>query len=192
MTMIQSRNYISLILILLLLGPMLSSCKKTGVRVYTAPKETLTSQGVVNNGSNTAQIDITWNAPSHWQEQQSNAIRLGSYRIYGLNNQVADVTIVSFPGKVGGLLANVNRWRGQLGLPAIFEEGLASLVESKKINGDTVTVVQLSSKDMGKQMVVGIFEFNNKRYFFKLMGDASVVSEEKKGFLKMLETVRLK
>jgi hypothetical protein len=31
----------------------------------------------------------------------------------------AEVTVSAFPGDTGGLLANLNRWRGQIGLEPV-------------------------------------------------------------------------
>ena len=42
---------------------------------------------------------------------------LASYNISAKEGSPT-VTVSMFPGDVGGVLANVNRWRGQLGQPA--------------------------------------------------------------------------
>ena len=47
---------------------------------------------------------------------------LAEFSITGTNGAKADVNVAEMGGEGGGLLANVNRWRGQLGLPPIDEK----------------------------------------------------------------------
>ena len=44
-------------------------------------------------------------------------MRLASHKVSDEDGNEIDFSITSFPGDVGGLLANVNRWLGQIGLP---------------------------------------------------------------------------
>lgn len=54
-------------------------------------------------------------------------MRLATYIIDSPAGEV-EVAISRFAGDVGGMLANVNRWRGQIGLAAIGEEELPELL----------------------------------------------------------------
>src|SRR5208283_3168699 len=60
---------------------------------------------------------LLWQAPAEWKTLPGNAMRRGSYGVGG-----AEVAITAFPGDVGGVLANVNRWRGQAGLAPVDED----------------------------------------------------------------------
>ena len=61
---------------------------------------------------------LTWTVPGDWKDKPGSAMRKGSYAVPGPGGE-ADLAITAFPGDVGGDLANVNRWRGQLALPPI-------------------------------------------------------------------------
>ena len=53
-------------------------------------------------------------------------MRIGNYAVTNEAGQSLDFSITSFPGQVGGILANVNRWLGQVGIEQTDEEVLSS------------------------------------------------------------------
>jgi len=59
---------------------------------------------------------VTWTLPSGWSEQKGQGDRKSTLR-FGREEPLLEVSITSFPGDAGGLQPNLNRWRGQLGLP---------------------------------------------------------------------------
>jgi hypothetical protein len=66
--------------------------------------------------------------------------------------QIADagnvfVTLSRFPGDVGGLVANVNRWRKKVGLQESTPEQIKKDVVELKADGETVSYVDVSGKD---------------------------------------------
>ena len=71
-----------------------------------------------------------WDAPSNWIETDKGSIRLASYKIPYLESY-ADLSITKFPGNAGGIEANVNRWRSQLGL----SKQTLNEIEPKSISG---------------------------------------------------------
>lgn len=54
-------------------------------------------------------------------------MRLATYRAPAGETQV-EIAISRFGGDVGGELANINRWRMQVGLPSINDESLETVV----------------------------------------------------------------
>ncbi len=64
-------------------------------------------------------------------------MRKGSYALGG----GAEVAITAFPGDVGGVLANVNRWRGQAGLAPVDDAGLGQATSALDANGLHFTLV---------------------------------------------------
>ncbi len=118
-------------------GLVLAACgREDEVRSYRAPKE---SGPLVPAGrmSPHAVGKVSWTLPAGWEPVKSEqAMRLATFRVAGAGN--AEVTLAAFPGDVGGDLANINRWRGQLGLTPIDEGGLAGLFRSVGSNGARV------------------------------------------------------
>ena len=66
----------------------------------------------------TSAAQVTWTTPAGWTQVPPSEMRVGSFKITGADGKQADVSIVPLPGMAGGDFANVNRWRGQVGLPA--------------------------------------------------------------------------
>ena len=54
-------------------------------------------------------------------------MRAASFRVAGKDGKQADVSVIPLPDPAGSDLDNVNRWRGQVGLPGVSEEELAKL-----------------------------------------------------------------
>ena len=56
--------------------------------------------------------------PGHWSLRPADPPRLASFDVRG-DAYTAEVAVTRFPGDVGGELANVNRWRRQIGEPPL-------------------------------------------------------------------------
>ncbi len=70
--------------------------------------------------------DLSWTAPADWKPKAPGAMRKGSFTVSGAAGD-ADLSITAFPGDVGGELANLNRWRGQIQLAPLAEGDLATV-----------------------------------------------------------------
>ena len=78
-------------------------------------------------------LNLTWDLPETWIPSKGHSMRLASFDI-PFSKGVGDLSIVSLSGSSGGLLANVNRWRGQVELDPISESDIlttSSVGESK-------------------------------------------------------------
>ncbi len=93
-------------------------------------------------------------------------------------------------GDGGGLAANVNRWRGQLGLPPITEV----LTTSIEIAGGKAEVVDMSGTDaktgQPSRLVGAIVPQTGQTWFYKLMGAGAVVERENDAFIKFVQSVK--
>ena len=80
-----------------------------------------------------------------------------------------------FAGEGGGLLANVNRWRGQLGLPPVAQKtDLSKLCDSLDVRrqGDVVDFTGTDAKTGKPARLVGVIvPQDGQTWFYKLMGD---------------------
>jgi len=146
--------------------------------------------GMATAGSSNAQPN--WNAPANWTETQPGPMVTKSFSIAGDAGQKAVVTISVLAGEGGGTLANVNRWRGQLSLPAIAEDALAKATESLDVLGGKGTLVDFTGTDAAGQpsrMVAVSVTHGGQTWFYKLTGAGAVVSREKDAFAKFVQTV---
>ena len=129
---------------------------------------------------------LVWQAPADWQNKPGNAMRKGSYAAGG-----AEVAITAFPGDVGGVLANVNRWRGQVGLDPLDDAGLAQATQSIDSNGLHFVVADAGPASKGGQRILAaLLPWQGSTWFFKLSGPDDAVEQAKPAFLAFLRTVR--
>jgi hypothetical protein len=118
-----------------------------------------------------------WPAPSNWKQKAAGQMVLASYSV-GEDGKVADVSVSSFPGDVGGLFANVNRWRGQMGLPAIQESELGNFTKEVTLpDGAKATAVEINGADKANYTLV--VPRGGQTWFYKIIGDPAIVSAEK-------------
>lgn len=128
-------------------------------------------------------------APENWKSKPPGQMILSAYNIEGGQ---ADVTISKFPGDVGGMVANVQRWRGQLGLsPGSADEARKS-VEMVEVGGKKDSyMVDLKGTNVrtgkpARMVAIGV-PFQGDTWFFKLQGDEGVVEKEKEKFLQFVK-----
>ena len=136
--------------------------------------------------------ELTWSAPAAWKPKPASSMRRGSFDVGEGTGPFADLAITAFPGNVGGDLANVNRWRGQVDLPAITEAELSAALQPISANGLAIQLADLTGGPADKpvRMLGAIIPFDGATWFFKLTGPAAVVAAEKARFLEFLATVR--
>ena len=135
---------------------------------------------------------LTWTAPAHWQAKPVSSFRKGSYNITGDGGAVADLAITAFPGDTGGLFANVNRWRGQVGLPPIAEAELEAGVQHLDVNGFHITIVDALGSLNGQptRLIGAIVPHEGQTWFFKLVGPDAIVVKEQTAFREFLATIK--
>jgi len=133
---------------------------------------------------------LRWNAPSNWIVKPPTSMRRGSYAL-GQEGAV-DLSITAFPGDVGGPIANVNRWLGQVGLPPIEEADLPGYVSHVSANGLVFFLADTGSKDPShpQRIIAAVASWQGNSWFFKMTGPTEAVGKEKADFLDFLQTVR--
>jgi hypothetical protein len=135
----------------------------------------------------------TWTVPAAWTSEAPSAMLLAKFSATE-NNQKAGITVSSFPGDVGGLLANVNRWRRQISLPPLDDAGLSAAVTQLTTSAGPASEVDVTGTDpqtsQPAQLVGVILPLNGQTWFYKLMGDATVVDHQKADFLQFVQSVK--
>lgn len=125
-----------------------------------------------------------WTVPESWEEKSATSMRLGNFTA---GNGQAEITVMTFPGEVGGLLANVNRWRGQSGLPPVDEAGLKDVTKQINVSGTPATLVEAVGETSSSYSV--FHPVGNQTWFYKMSGQSGVVTKEKAAFTAFLESI---
>jgi hypothetical protein len=130
-----------------------------------------------------------WTVPAKWVEGAPRAMVFKTYAIAGEGAGKAEVTVSFFSGSVGGVLANVNRWRGQIGLPPVDESQLAAITESLTVQNSKATLVDLKGPEAnGQRMIAAIVPHGDNTWFYKLTGDAGVVAGQRETFVQFVKS----
>ena len=122
-------------------------------------------------------INLTWDLPETWIPSKGHSMRLASFDI-PFSKGVGDLSIVSLSGSSGGLLANVNRWRGQVELDPISESDIlttSSVGESKM--GPFRIFKMINEKKKEKAIIAAVLPTGEKTFFIKLTADIQGISE---------------
>ncbi len=142
--------------------------------------------------------ELQWTIPRGWQERPASAMRIGSFVINGDRGQQADMSVIPLSGPAGGDLANVNRWRGQLNLPPISLQELSSQSEIIKPAGRHMRMVEFvgptlpTDNHFKKRLLAAIYTQGERTWFFKMVGEDSLVRQSKPAFLQFLKSLRLR
>jgi len=128
----------------------------------------------------------TWEAPAHWEQKPTTQMRIGNYSVSNDNGENLDFSITSFPGEVGGILANVNRWLGQVGMEPTDQNGLSKYLTDRTVDEKPAKLVIAESEESA---LYAIILFHKERsWFLKLMGDIGLAQEEKENFLSLADS----
>lgn len=129
--------------------------------------------------------------PAAWKANAPNPMRKGSWTITGDNGTKAEIAVTVFPGDVGGITANVNRWRGQLGLAAANETEINASADNVTVGKDAGKKYSLVSADQKRVTIALLVPKNNSTWFCKISGDASVVNAQTETFLTFFKNSQL-
>ena len=124
---------------------------------------------------------FSWTVPEAWKALPAGSMQVAKFAVPERGDARAEVSVSIFPTDTGGILANVNRWRRQLGLGEIEEAGLQDCVSPLKAAPDAV-VADLANN--GRQIVGAIVPRGDRWWFYKLMGDSAAVTPEREAFIQ--------
>jgi hypothetical protein len=133
-----------------------------------------------------------WTIPSGWQSMPPSQFLLAQFLIQD-GDARAEVNVLA--AQSVGLLPNLNRWRGQLGLPPIAQEDdFSKMVDSLTVPGGQAQLVDMTgtnSKTGQPSRLIGVvLPQAGQTWFYKLMGDPKLVAAQKDAFIKFIQSAR--
>jgi hypothetical protein len=131
-----------------------------------------------------------WQVPSDWQEVSGGQFLVAKFLLKGAGDATAAVNVSRSAGDGGGLAANVNRWRGQLGLPPV-DQISTSPVEIAGVNTSLLVDLNGTNARTGQPTrLMGIIVSQaDHTWFYKLMGDTKIVANQRNAFIKFVQGV---
>ncbi len=92
------------------------------------------------------EADPAWELPDGWTQQPGDGMRFATIKIAN-DDQPLELTVIPLPMPPSdGLLSNINRWRGQLGIAPVDAAGLAKESTLVKLADGDATLVNLVGK----------------------------------------------
>ncbi len=158
--------------------------------VENAPTAIAASPVAPTQNANTGGNSI-WTLPADWQSvPPSSPMLFAEFSIVDNAGGKAGVNIAELSGEGGGLAPNVNRWRGQLGLPPIAD----ILTRSFDVPGGKAQLVDFTGTNAKSgqpaRLVAAIVPQNGQTWFYKLMGDEKVVAAQQAAFIKFIQSAK--
>jgi len=137
---------------------------------------------------------LTWQTPDGWTEVTPGEMRVASFKIQGKGGQQADVSVIPLPGLAGNDEANVNRWRGQVGLPPVSPDELKKSADAVEAGGQPAQLYDIAGQNPGSgnaERILGVIQHrDDMAWFFKMTGDASLVEDQKPAFISFLKSLK--
>lgn len=138
---------------------------------------------------------MSWQAPAAWAEAPERQFRNANY-FAGSEDVEAYVTVL--PGDAGGPLANVNRWRSQMGQPPLSMGGF-DLLERVPMLGSSGVLVEIkgsfqsmSGDVTSDAMMIGALgQIPGRSIFVKMIGPAEQVLAQRGAFLEFCNSLEI-
>jgi len=136
---------------------------------------------------------FAWTGPSGWKLGPDKAMRDVTY-VSGAGDAV-ECYLSQLTGTGGGLLANVNRWCGQMGAAPLDEGALAKLGTVPMLGVDAV-VVELprgegATAPAHQELLIGaVCMLPTRSVFVKMVGPRAEVELQREAFLEFCRSIR--
>jgi hypothetical protein len=137
--------------------------------------------------SDVSASDISYEVPAGWTRQEPKPMRLVSF-VAPVGDKQAELIVTKLPSSAsGGYLDNVNRWRGQAGLPAI-QQGDQQTSQTMTVGRAEGALFDFSGPE--KRLLVAWVPKGQDWWFFKFAGPTDVVTQQQPAFDGFLKSVR--
>lgn len=134
-----------------------------------------------------------WTVPTGWQEVPGGQFLVAKYAIAGEAGAMAAVNISTSAGDGGGVAANLNRWRNQLGLPPLSPQEAADAFDAPRPDAPRQLVDitgKIASTGNPVRLVAAIVPVGGQTWFYKLMGHPDLVGKQKEAFIQFVQGVQ--
>lgn len=140
---------------------------------------------------------FTFDLPAGWQERPASGMRKVDLAIDD-GGKTAVFTAIDFPADSPPMMsdpvANVRRWRGEVGLPPLSDDEIKATMQPIEIDGTQAMFVEAIPDDGQPQSdratIAAMFTRGDAIWFFKLSGNRDAVAAQQDKFDAFLKSVR--
>ncbi len=183
----------------------LSSCKDEEIRVYKIAKdtETVTASPTVDPIGAAPKPDeskphdhaahsntVTWQAGDGWTQEEAGQFLTAAYSL----PDGGRVTVSKLGGDGGGLAANVNRWRGQVGLKTLDDDKIGGQPMKIADSAEGMLLYNLIPPNAAPEVegiLAAVLPLASETWYFKFTGPSGILNKSGGKFMDFLRTVRV-
>jgi len=177
---------------------VLCGCEEEAIRSYEAPKAPGYTEQLPKAFAPAApvpEVTLEWDVPEGWAEAPSSSSILFAEFAATTDAGDARVTVTRLTADGGGVLSNINRWRGQVGLDPVptieaqpmdvvtIGDGPAAFLDLTALEGAEVAI---------ERMLVVILPRlqEGQTWYFKATGPPAALDQQKNRFIQFVQSVR--
>ncbi len=196
---------------------IVAGCDHDGVKVYHVDVETngatvaattmaqtpaqdppsaampMTMPAGLSTPDNSGLPPLKYTLPDGWKEKPPTQMRVASFEI-SQNGKSVDISVVPLSGMGGGDFANVNRWRGQVGLQPTEDGIIQQSAEKVTVAGQPADLYDIGGAATGgnaaQRIIAVILHRDDVVWFFKMDGDSELAEQQKPAFVSMLKSLQ--
>jgi len=157
------------------------------IKTYRLQKNNLPSNSINIKPSYQS---IGWHKPDKWIASKGSNMRLASFEV-PFTVGLGDLSIIELNGNGGGIEANVNRWRTQLGLNFQPLQEIEKDIIIREGNFGVYQIINLINYQTNLGFLCAIIPLDNRTLFIKLSGTIEGINESKTDFISFSSSIHL-
>lgn len=126
--------------------------------------------------------------PEGWRKRPAGQMQVARFAVPEQGEASAEVAVSMFTSDTGGPVANVVRWRRQLGMPELPEAEIGALIKPIEGLDEGADGVYTDLTQEKRRLIGAIVHRGDKWWFFKLLGDEPAVASARETFLNFAKS----
>ena len=180
-----------------------NGCDDDQISVYREPRQKKRASTDYTDQSEAidyrSSMLIDWDLPAGWRyASYDHPIRQATILAGDDPVNMLEIAVTSLPGDGGGLLANINRWRWQIGLEPVSESNLNDHVQILPDTVFTIYLVDLTAEqirlnDHGNEpgrLLAAVVSTGESTWFVKAVSSIDIIAAHRDAFIEFVRSFR--
>ncbi len=133
-----------------------------------------------------AKLPFRFQTPAGWEQGGGTSMSLAAFQVQRDGQRIA----ITFTPAGGDLAANINRWRGQIGLAAQSPQEIQAASRNLTVDGHPVVMADLVNKTTNQAVIAAILQDGETSWFITIKGGAELALAEQANFEQLIQSIR--
>jgi hypothetical protein len=140
---------------------------------------------------------LRWEVPAGWSVQEGSGMFTATFRTSDAED-ADEGSIISLPGEAGGMVANAQRWLGQIGI-SLSADKVGEIVDRapqiRTRGGFQLVVLDFNpfvDDPAAQSMLIAVARPGDESYFIKLMAPKANLARDKGDFIRFCESLEIR